>query len=154
MKLYDFLRPDLVMLDLNSEGAENTLHEMVHNLAEQAVLRDEEPVLEALLQREGAQSTGIGGGVAIPHAVYAELNSTVIELALSPNGIDFRSLDDKPVHMLFLLLSPPAGSGTHIKLLARIARLMKQPDILERLLSASSPAGVIEMIRQFDEQHP
>jgi mannitol/fructose-specific phosphotransferase system IIA component (Ntr-type) len=154
MKLHNLLRPDLVILDLQSDGVENTLRDMVQNLAEQGLVKDERPVLEALLKREADQSTGIGGGVAIPHAVYPELDSTIIELAFSKKGIDFLSLDEKPVHTVFLLLSPPASSGMHIKLLARIARLMRQPDILSELLSASSAEEVIDRIRQFDEQHP
>jgi mannitol/fructose-specific phosphotransferase system IIA component (Ntr-type) len=154
MKLHYYLRPELIILDLRCEGVESTLRDMVHNLAEHELVQDEKPVLDALLEREAAQSTGIGGGVAIPHAVYPELGSTVIALALSRSGIDFRSLDEKPVHTLFLLLSPPAHSSTHIKLLARIARLMRQPDFLEQLLSSASTEEVIEKIRQFDELHP
>lgn len=154
MKLHNLLRPNLVILDLQSDGVETTLREMVHKLAEQDLVKDEDLVLEALLKREADQSTGIGGGVAIPHCVYPELDTTIIELAFSKKGIDFLSLDEKPVHTVFLLLSPPASSGTHIKLLARIARLMRQPDILGELLSAGSADEVIDRIRQFDEQHP
>lgn len=154
MKLHHYLRPDLVILDLDADGVEKTLNEMVRVLVESGVIQNEKQVLEALLEREAAQSTGIGGGVAIPHAVYADLNTTVIELALSRKGIDFLSMDEQPVHTLFLLLSPPANSGTHIKLLARIARLMRQPDVLDKLLGAETPEEVIESIRLFDEQHP
>lgn len=154
MKLHNLLRPNLVILDLQSDGVETTLREMVHKLAEQDLVKDEDLVLEALLKREADQSTGIGGGVAIPHCVYPELDTTIIELAFSKKGIEFLSLDEKPVHTVFLLLSPPASSGTHIKLLARIARLMRQPDILGELLSAGSADEVIDRIRQFDEQHP
>jgi PTS system nitrogen regulatory IIA component len=154
MKLHHYLRPDLVLLDLQTQGVENTLRDMVHHLAANELIQDEQPVLDALLEREAAQSTGIGGGVAVPHAVYPELSSTIIELALSKEGIDFRSLDEEPVHTFFLLLSPPAASSTHIKLLARIARLMRQPDVLEQLLNAGTAEDVIERIRLFDEQHP
>jgi mannitol/fructose-specific phosphotransferase system IIA component (Ntr-type) len=154
MKLHHYLQPELVILDLDGEGVEGSLRRMVHNLVEQGQVEDEEPIIDALLQREAAQSTGIGGGVAVPHAVYPALNSTLIELALSPGGINFKALDDQPVHVFFLLLSPPAGSGTHIKLLARIARLMKQPDVLKDLLAAGTADEVIERIRGFDELHP
>ena len=154
MKLHHYLSPELVILDLQTEGVESTLGDMVHVLAENGLVENERPVLDALLEREAAQTTGIGGGVAIPHAVYPELSSTVIGLALSREGIDFLSLDEKPVHTLFLLLSPPASSGTHIKLLARIARLMRQPDLLQELFAATTAEEVIEKIRQFDELHP
>ena len=154
MKLHHYLRPDLVILDLRSDGVESTLRDMVHNLVQHGLVKDEESVLDALLEREMAQSTGIGAGVAIPHAVCPELESTVIMLALSREGIDFLALDEKPIRTVFLLLSPPASSGTHIKLLARIARLMRQPDILQELLSSATAEEVIDKIRQFDEEHP
>ena len=154
MKLHHYLKPALVILDLQAEDVESTLRGMLHNMVEHGVVRDEGSVLDALLERESAQSTGIGGGVAIPHAVCPELSATVIGLALSRDGIDFRSLDEKPVHTFFLLLSPPASSGTHIKLLARIARLMRQPDVLEQLLGAGTADEVIERVRRFDERHP
>jgi len=153
MKLHHYLRPELVMLDLEATGVEPSLRIMVHNLTKHGMIAREQPVLDALLEREAAQSTGIGGGVAIPHAVYPELTSTVIELALSRSGVDFRSLDAAPVHTIFLLLSPPAASSTHIKLLARIARLMRQPDFLEQLLTSTKADEVIEKIRLFDEEH-
>ncbi len=154
MKLHRYLSPDLVILDLQADGVESTLARMVRQLAEQNLIDNEQTVLDALLEREAAQSTGIGGGVAIPHAVCPELSSTIIELALSPGGVDFLSLDGKPVHTFFLLLSPPAHSSTHIKLLARIARLMRQPDFLQLLLTASTADAAIELIRKFDEEHP
>jgi mannitol/fructose-specific phosphotransferase system IIA component (Ntr-type) len=154
MKLHHYLSPDLVLLDVQTEEVESTLRDMVRHLFERGVVPAEQPILDALLEREAAQSTGIGGGVAVPHAVYPELESTIIELALSRAGIDFLSLDEEPVHTCFLLLSPPAASSTHIKLLARIARLMRQPDVLEQLLGAGTAEEVIERIRQFDEEHP
>ncbi len=154
MKLHRYLSPDLVILDLEADGVESTLACMVQRLAEQNLVANEPTVLHALLEREAAQSTGIGGGVAIPHAVVPALSATIIELALSPRGVDFLSLDGKPVHTFFLLLSPPAHSSTHIKLLARIARLMRQPDFLELLLKAPTADAAIQLIRQFDEEHP
>ncbi|UCF19236.1 MAG: PTS sugar transporter subunit IIA [Gemmatimonadota bacterium] len=154
MKLHHFLRPDLVILDLESDGVEATLRTMVKVLVDQGLIPDEQTVLDALLEREAAQSTGIGGGVAIHHAVCPDLSGTVIQLALSRGGIDFLSLDEHPVHTLFLLLSPPASSGTHIKLLARIARLMRQPDFLGQLLESGTAEEVIAKIREFDEEHP
>lgn len=154
MKLHHYLRPDLVIPELQTTGVENVLRVVVDRLAESGLVQDHESVLEALLERESSQSTGIGNGVAIPHAVCAELDSPVIAIALSHAGVEFNALDENPVKTFFLLLSPPAQSGTHIKLLARIARLMRQPDFLEQLLSAPTPEDVIERIRQFDEQHP
>lgn len=154
MKLHHYLVPELVIMDLASTGVEDTLREMVGQLAERRAIGDAETVLDALSQRESSQSTGLGNGIAIPHAVYTELDATVIQLAISRGGVDFQALDQAPVHLFFLLLSPPARSGTHIKLLARIARLMRQPGFLELLLDADSPEAVIARIRETDEEHP
>lgn len=154
MKLHHYLVPELVIMDLASTGVEDTLRQMVGQLADRGAIADAETALDALLQRESSQSTGLGNGIAIPHAVYAELDSTVIQLAISRGGVDFRALDQEPVHLFFLLLSPPERSGTHIKLLARIARLMRQPGFLELLLDADSPEAVIASIRETDEEHP
>lgn len=154
MKLHHYLRPELVIMDLQTEGVPDTLRRMVDQLASEGTLAEASSVLAALLDRESSQSTGLGGGIAIPHAVYAELEETVIELALSRGGVNFQALDEQPVHLFFLLLSPPAQSGTHIKLLARIARLMRQPRFLEELLSERSAEDVIARIRSTDEEHP
>lgn len=154
MKLHTYLRPELVKVGLETRDVEDTLRELVSLISAQGLIQDAEAVLGALLDREAAQSTGIGGGVAIPHAVCAELESTVIALALSREGIDFRSLDEEPVHIFFLLLSPPANSSTHIKLLARIARLMRQPEFAAELVRAPSAGEALAYIRRFDEEHP
>lgn len=154
MKLYHYLRPDLVVRDLQTEGVQDTLRELVDHLSESGLVDNVDDLLAALLEREAVQSTGVGGGLAIPHAACAELDSTVIVLGLSAKGVDFRSVDKGPVYTIFLLLSPPVGSGTHIKLLARIARLMRQPRFVEQLLSASTSEEVVARIRQLDEEHP
>jgi len=154
MKLHHYLRPELVIMKLQTTGVEDTLRDMVGQLARQGTVSDQKSILDALLDRESSQSTGLGNGIAIPHAVYSELESTVIQLALSPEGVDFRALDEQPVHLFFLLLSPPERSGTHIKLLARIARLMRQPGFMQELLAADSAEDVIARVRATDEEHP
>lgn len=154
MKLHHYLRPELVLTDLRTDGVSDTLRRMVDRLAEEGLISDAGTVLDALLEREASQSTGLGGGIAIPHAVCSDLEETLIELALAPDGVEFGALDEEPVHLFFLLLSPPEHSGTHIKLLARIARLMRQPGFLDELLDARTPEGVIQRVRSTDEEHP
>ncbi len=153
MKLYEYLKPELILLDLEEQGVESTVRHLVSPLMQHGLLEAEE-VIEALLERETRQSTAIGGGVAIPHAACQEIDAPLIALAISQTGIDFGSMDEQPVHIFFLLLSPPGSSGTHIKLLARIARLMRQPAHRQELLTAKTSAEIIERIRQLDDQHP
>ncbi len=154
MKLHHFLRPELVVLSLEPDGVESTLRTLIQPLVAEGLIADEDPVLNALLDREAVQSTGIGGGLAIPHAICHELESPLIVLGLCEHGVDFHALDEEPVRAFFLLLSPPAHSRTHIKLLARIARLMRQPDFPEELLSAPTAEDAVARIRAVDEQHP
>ncbi len=154
MKLYEYLKPELIILGLEDGAVESTLRKLLEPLVEHGLVRDEETVLGALAAREEVQSTAIGHGVAIPHAGCLDLDAPLITLALSPEGIDFNSADGEPIHIFFLLLSPPDRSSTHIKLLARIARLMRQPAHRDELLGATTAAEVIERIRRLDEQHP
>ncbi|MEE9155234.1 MAG: PTS sugar transporter subunit IIA [Gemmatimonadota bacterium] len=154
MKLYEYLKPELIILDLEGGSIDDALQHLLKPLLENELVRDEEQLLQALLERERVHSTAIGHGVAIPHAGCQDLDAPVIALALSPDGVDFHSADEQPVHILFLLLSPPDRSGTHIKLLARIARLMRQAAHRDELLAASSSQEVIERIRELDRQHP
>ncbi len=154
MKLYEYLRPDLIILGLGDGMVEDTLRALLQPLLDQGLVVDEKPLLKALLLREAGRPTTIGHGVAIPHAGCQELDAPLITLGLSPEGINFHSGDEERVHIFFLLLSPPERSGTHIKLLARIARLMRQRTHREELIAASSAEEVIERIRRLDEQHP
>lgn len=154
MKLYQHLRPDLIILALEEGTVEDVLRQLLEPLIERDLVRDEEGTLEAVLNRERQQSTAIGRGVAIPHAGCRELDDPLITLALAPGGVAFNAPDEEPIKIFFLLLSPPGQGSTHIKLLARIARLMRTPEGPDALLGARDAADVIERVRELDEQHP
>ena len=154
MKLYEYLRPELVILDLEGGTVEDVLRRLLEPLTERDLVGDPEDTLAALLRREQRQSTAIGHGVAIPHAGCRELEEPLITLALAAEGVDFDAPDEEPIRIFFLLLSPPGQSTTHIKLLARIARLMRLSEARELLLEAEDGREAIERIRQLDEQHP
>lgn len=154
MKLYEYLRPELIILDLEEGTVEEILRRLLEPLIERDLIGDREDTLAALLRRERRQSTAIGHGVAIPHAGCRELDEPLIALALAPGGVDFNAPDEEPIRIFFLLLSPPGQSSTHIKLLARIARLMRIPDTRKLVLEAADGREVIERIRRMDEQHP
>ena len=125
------LASDAILPDLNAKTKRKAVHEIVCFLAEGGYL--DEPatgiVTAALLRRESLASTGIGHGIAIPHATHAAVPRSVVAIARSRCGIDFESLDDKPVRVIALALSPPEHPGEQLRVMAKIARHLREFDI-------------------------
>jgi PTS system nitrogen regulatory IIA component len=95
-------------------------------------------------------STGIGGGIGIPHGKLKGLEKLVLGFGLSRKGIDFDSMDNRPTHIFFLLITPENSTGVHLKLLARISRLLKNEDFKEKLLQTSNADELLAEIEQMD----
>jgi PTS system nitrogen regulatory IIA component len=132
MPLSDILGPDAVFAALKANNKKQLLQE----LAAKAALvtgRAEREIFETLLQRERLGSTGIGNGVAIPHGKMPRLERLVGMFARLEKPIDFEALDGQPVDLVFLLLAPEAAGADHLKALARIARLLREPAVAEKL---------------------
>jgi len=153
MKLADYLDSDYAVTDLRPESVRGVLRQLVAPLASRGDVEEVDALVDALLERESLQSTGIGSGVAVPHAICDELDEPRIVLGRCSEGVDFRSLDEQPVHLFFLLLSPSGETGVHIKLLARIARLVRHPELLQRVRSCGGASGMVEEIRTYERQH-
>jgi len=116
------------------------------------VIKDTETLINALLEREKLGSTGIGENMAIPHAKSDEIDQIVIVFARSINGIDFESLDQKPVHFICLLLAPTHSTGLHLKALARIARLFKSLPLREKILKAHGADSIYSTLIEEDSK--
>jgi mannitol/fructose-specific phosphotransferase system IIA component (Ntr-type) len=110
-------------------------------------------IADKLLERERAHTTVIGSGLAIPHATVPDLPEPVIGVALARDPIPFGPPGTDPVRLLFVLLSPPGREREHVKLLARICRLARHADFIDRLEAADDDAAVIEIIKLIDDQH-
>jgi fructose-specific phosphotransferase system IIA component len=154
MKLSDYLRRDLIQADLRPRGKADCLRLLIDMVAAAGVVRDPEDSLERLIEREKVVSTGIGNGVAIPHAKTAHVKDLVIGVARVSAGLDFDALDGQPVHVLFLLLGPQEAASQHVRLLARIARLVKAEGFLDRLKAAPGADAIYQLIREEDDRHP
>ncbi|HLA84705.1 MAG TPA: PTS sugar transporter subunit IIA [Thermoguttaceae bacterium] len=109
---------------LKATTKEEAVREIVAQLAsvEAIPTADEEDVVQAILKREELGSTGIGGGIAVPHAVHSSVDGLVGTTAFSPNGVDFNSPDGKPVHRLFLFLIPVNRPSEHLRAMQQISR--------------------------------
>jgi mannitol/fructose-specific phosphotransferase system IIA component (Ntr-type) len=156
MRLTEYLEPELVLLDLATEGVEDTLHALVEHLRTSEAIASADDVERALVERERNHTTSLGNGVALPHAAVDALDHPLLMVAISPAGVGFgphENQDRPPERLFFLLLSPPDAGGTHIKMLARIVRLVRSPAFVEDLVSAGSPAEVVDAIAREDALH-
>lgn len=150
MKILDVLSKETICVDLKATDKKGVLDELVAPVATVAGASHEE-LVKVLMERERLGSTGIGGGIGIPHGKLKALESLVLGFGLSRRGVDFESMDGRPTHIFFLLLTPENSAGLHLKLLARISRLLKNDVFKNQLMQASSAEEVIEAILEKDE---
>ena len=153
MKLREYLRPELIVLDLEAQDGAEAFRMLVRRVAERKAVGDPAAIEKALLAREAVHTTAMGNGVAVPHATVAGLDGPVVMVAVARNGVRFGPAGLEPVRLFFLLLSPPEHAGLHIKLLARIARLVRHPGLVERLQAAESAAALLQDLERVDAQH-
>jgi PTS system nitrogen regulatory IIA component len=150
MKILDVLTVDTINVNLRAKDKKAILDELVAPAAKLAGASHDE-LVRVLLERERLGSTGIGGGIGIPHGKLRGLPSLILGFGLSRQGVDFESMDGRPTHLFFLLLTPEDSAGLHLKLLARLSRLLKNDDFKRRLMQAGTPNEVINAIRDEDE---
>jgi PTS system nitrogen regulatory IIA component len=128
----DLIRPHAVLSSLKAGSKKQILQALAERAAGLTGV-DEKAILEALVQREKLGSTGVGGGIAIPHARVVGLDRIVGMFAHLAHPVDFDALDDQPVDLVFLMLAPEAAGADHLKALARIARVLRDPLVVARL---------------------
>jgi mannitol/fructose-specific phosphotransferase system IIA component (Ntr-type) len=153
MRLKNFLDARLVLLGMDALDTESALQAIAHHAGRQVPGLDPASVNRALLLRESTHSTAMGAGVAIPHATIPDLDRTLLIIAVNPSGVAFGAPDDEPTRVFFTLLSPAGGEADHIKLLARICRLLRHPGFIESLVDSDSPESAIDVIASVDAQH-
>ena len=153
LRLGDYLREDLVLWDLPRLDKRSFIEDLVGRVVAVLPEVNRQELLDRLLDREAQQSTGIGDGLALPHAVVAGLERTVLLVGRCREGLDFDALDSEPVDLLFLLLSPNDAQDQHLRLLARLARIVSPEETLEELRSAAGPKALLRMLLEQDARH-
>jgi PTS system nitrogen regulatory IIA component len=146
MKVLDYLPEEVIEADLKSDTKIGVLKELVQLLVNNHQIKDANKALEVLLEREKLGSTGIGDGVAIPHAKFNDIKTLVAAFGRSREGVDFESLDNKPAHLFFLFLAPENSATLHLKILARISRLLKKTAFREALMQARGREEIFQTI--------
>ena len=139
MKLKDILSDDLIIIPLKGRTKEEIIKEMVRYLYSKKKIDDEQKILKAILDREKVMSTGVGDRVAIPHGKAEGVKDIVALFGITENDVDFYSIDNKPVRLIFMLVGPPDKTGPHLKALSRISRSMHKQDSRNRLLESHNP---------------
>jgi len=152
MKIGEILSPEFIIANLESTDKEGVLNELCTFLETKGAIRDRAALLQSLLDREKLGSTGIGENVAIPHAKTDEIDHILTVFGKSQKGLDFESLDQKPVHFICLLLAPAQSTGLHLKALARIARLLKSQPLRETILKAGDAETIYSVFQDEDSK--
>ena len=153
MNLKDLLTADVIKIPLESDEKFQIIEEMVDMLNDAGRLQNRDMVLDAVLERERVMSTGMGDGVAIPHAKTDGVKELVAAFGITKQNIDFQSIDEKPVRIIFLLAGPSDQTGPHLKALSRISRLMHRKEFRDKLASVRSDAEVIEAISNEERKY-
>jgi len=151
MKILDVLHLDSIIPDLKSKDKKGILEELAASIA--GVARVNPKVLyKVLMEREQLGSTGIGEGIGIPHGKIKGLDSMVIGFGLSKRGVDFDSIDGRPTHLFFTLITPDQSTGLHLKFLARISRILKNDGFKIRLMKASNAEEIYTIMQSEDDE--
>lgn len=131
-----------MILNLQGTSKEAVIDEMISSLYKNGIITEQASFKEAILAREDQSSTGLGDGIAMPHAKTAAVTQPTVLFAKSEAGIDYDSLDGQPAHLFFMIAVPDDGSDTHLQTIAALSRLLMEPDFTGKLKEASTPDEV------------
>jgi len=151
MKILDVLQKEIIVPNLEAIDKKGVLEELVKPVSFVSKISSND-IMHVLMERERLGSTGIGDGIGIPHGKLKNLESLVLGLGISHKGVDFESIDDRPAYIFFLLITPEDSTGLHLKVLARISRLLKNNLFKQQLLNAYDSDKIIEIIKEEDEE--
>jgi PTS system nitrogen regulatory IIA component len=151
MQMDQILKIGFLNENMLAKTKTEALDELVNVLIKGGLKLDSAKVIEVLQQREKLGSTGIGDGLAIPHGKISSLDEIVVAFGRSKKGVDFDSLDGKPVHIFFLLLAPENSVGQHLKALARISKMLKKANFRQKLIETESKNDLYKLIIEQNE---
>lgn len=151
VKITDYISEDLIELNLKSKNRDEVLLELSKLIENSKTIAEKNDVYKALIDREKLGSTGIGKGVAIPHAKTESAEKLTVAFGVSRKGIDFNSLDNENVNLFFVFASPNKDSQIYLKVLARVSRFIREEEFRARLFHCKNPKDVIDCIKNKEE---
>jgi fructose-specific phosphotransferase system IIA component len=146
MKLSKFCEEDLISFELRGESKNEVISELVDLASKSKLVKDGSELLKDILEREKLVTTGVGYGVAFPHAKSKAVKGIVIAFGRSKKGVDFDSMDKKPVHLFFLIAAPEDAIGAHLNVMARLSFLMRNEKNRDKLMKTKSPKELLEIL--------
>ncbi len=146
MNIKKTLSRETVSLNLQGEDKNSIIEELVDMMVSAGKITNRKAAIKAILDREKKMSTGMQNGIAIPHGKTDTVESLAVAIGLKKEGLDFKSLDGKPSIIFIMTISPVNRTGPHIQFLAEISRQLNEPETRKRVLDASSPDQIIEIL--------
>ncbi|HEY0992053.1 MAG TPA: PTS sugar transporter subunit IIA [Kofleriaceae bacterium] len=153
MKIVDLIRRDMVVPALQATDKRGILEELASYMAGHHPRIDRATLARVLIEREQLASTAIGEGVAIPHGKLGAVGEIVACLGRVTAGVDFDSMDGQPTYLFFVLVAPESSTGAHLKALARISRVFKDPEFRRRLLAAPDAESMYHVVADEDAKY-
>lgn len=148
MQIKDILSPESMIMDLQATTKDEAINEMADLEVATGIVNNKEKFVESIWAREKESTTGIGGGIAMPHARNEYINKARVLFAKSEKGVDYDSLDQQPVHLFFMITAPAGADNTHLQALAKLSSLLINPDLVEKLKAAKTADEVIDLFSQ------
>ncbi|HEL2346267.1 TPA: PTS sugar transporter subunit IIA [Streptococcus suis] len=145
MKIQDVLRKDVMLLDLQATSKEAVIDEMIASLVDKGYVTDFDVFKTGIMNREAQTTTGLGDGIAMPHAKNAAVKEATVLFAKSNKGIDYASLDGQPTDLFFMIAAPEGANDTHLAALAELSKYLMKPGFADKLRGVSSPEEVISV---------
>lgn len=152
MDLSDLLTPEAILPMLKASSKKQAIQELASKAADLTGL-DSREVFDTLLQRERLGSTGVGQGIAIPHGKLKSINKIYGLFARFDKAVDFEAVDDEPVDLAFVLLAPEEAGADHLKALAKIARVLRNPAILQKLRTSMDSSAMYTLLTEAEASH-
>jgi len=152
-RIQDLLDGDLIIEDLAATDKPGVIREFADLIVSRGNVRDRDDLVRVIMERESQGSTGIGDGIAIPHAKSGEISDMVVAFGRSRRGIDFQSLDGGRAYLFFLLVTPQDRPAEHLKTLARISRIMRSAELRERLKACVSRQEILNLLLEEDRRY-
>lgn len=152
MKLSEILDQDNIIPNLKAKDKKGVLEELAEVIVSHEPSVDKGSLVKILLERERLGSTGIGDGVAIPHGKFGGIRNPIISFGRSIKGLDFESMDGQPAYLFFLLVAPEDSASVHLKVLAKIAKILKNSSFRSGLMQAPTRKALYQTIIQNDEE--
>lgn len=153
MKIVDLIRREMVVPELKGIAKRDILEELALHMAANHSRIDGGQLSKVLIERESLASTAIGEGVAIPHGKLASVGEIIACLGRATAGVEFDSMDGQPTYLFFVLVAPESSTGAHLKALARISRVFKDPEFRRRLLAAPDAEAMYTVVAEEDAKY-